>query len=43
MGVFYLAPNIMTGVILNLTLSGTPVGIWPEVRTYDAEEWGGGG
>ena len=25
------------------TKPGAPAGIWPVVRTYDAEEWGGGG
>ena len=23
--------------------AGAPAGIWPVVRTYNAEEWGGGG
>ena len=27
----------------NSRLSGAPAGIWPVVRTYDAEESGGGG
>ena len=24
------------------TKPGAPAGIWPVVRAYDAEEWGGG-
>ena len=30
------------GVDLIEHASGAPAGIWPVVRTYDAEEWGGG-